>query len=206
MGNHKDPFQFFPKLAKRHPEIAGVLSILILLILITVVYPALKILFESKSQPTDAEMILIVDALPTDGVYSNPQGAGGNYRDPLHGFFEVKEPEGFKGRLIAKKTSTTSIVSFDKENIEIRVYAEKMRGALSPTRPDNLYRERSVMIDGTQAIERLWVYDGDAFLELQYNKHGLAHRILIACPFKEFQENSDKILEFLRSYRSSKLE
>lgn len=53
----RDPFQFFPKLEKRSPELAGLLSTIVIFVMVTVGWPACQMLFEGKGRQPNGRTV-----------------------------------------------------------------------------------------------------------------------------------------------------
>lgn len=205
MGNSKDPFQFFPKLAKRHSELATFFSVVVLLVLITVIFPTIKVLFNGDNkQPKEADIESVTAFLPQDGVYSDPIGTGGSYRDPINGLYELDIPGGFIPKTLGLYNATNgSMVFFNKEDIEISVGVFRAKDELGRMSESiKFHRKRFVTFDGVQALERLYAFRKKQILWIRYEKHGFVNDIHIFIPFGQFPQYSDSVLAFLRSYRS----
>jgi len=167
----------------------------------------------------------VIKILPDDGVYSDPVGAGGEYQDPIHGFFSVTTPSGF--RITEKRDKSTfevvegpfagetvrrSWVQFRSGDLDIGVIAretatsleEDFRIVVEGLRKAGvkIYRERFVTIDGAKGGELLGSIKGIMMLTVKYKKDGLDHAITITAPERKFGDNSEIFMDFLRSYRS----
>lgn len=224
-----NPFQFFPGVEKKQPELAGCLSTVVLLLLITVVWPFVRHVFSPKSRvsrPVSATVAQAAGPLPEDGVYSAVQGSGGRYRDPIHGFFELQPPAGFevierreKSQLAitvgphAGRTVPRSWIAFRKGNVEIAVIS---RTTFSPFAGDfqvvltalreklgsaAIDRHRFITIDGARGGEILATAQNMRILMIKYKKGTLDHAITITCPVAEFPEHASTFGGLLRSYR-----
>jgi hypothetical protein len=182
---------------------------------------------------TEQQGKLSVGSLPEDGIYSNPQGSGGNYKDPINGFFVVQAPAGFeiKERLDKTKFVINEGSSHIGETVPSSfiqfIYANKTFVAVTARKTfttiehdfdtvlDELpkkfsgikiHRHRFVTIDGVKGGEVFASLRGQKLLMVKYKKYGLDHAITINCDDADFPKFEDKFVAFLRSYRSLKSE
>ena len=161
-------------------------------------------------------------SLPADGIYSNPQGSGGSYKDPIHGFFEVEPPKRFKAKERRDKTTTRldngtyvpcSRVNFKSGDTQIGVVTRKSPRGTIDTDIEVVLRnykrvgaivkkKRPIQIDGVKGYEVLSRIKDLQLLLVKYKKHGLDHAITISCSPADFSKLQNEFTDFLRSYRS----
>lgn len=170
-----------------------------------------------------------VGLLPEDGIYSDPQGSGGSYEDPINGFFVVQAPSGFKIKKRLDKTKflikegSSHVGEIVPQSFIQFIYANKVFVAVTarktfttiehdfdvvleglPKRFSGIKieRHRFVTIDGVKGGEALASWRGQKLLMVKYKKHGLDHSITINCDVAGFPKFEDEFVAFLRSYRS----
>jgi hypothetical protein len=198
-------------------------------ILVVVGASLLRTMCHSSGKPeaftnTSASAVAL---LPQDGIYSQPTGTGGNYRDPMNRYFEVQPPAGWqivekrdKGTFTFGPESTQpgrvsprSWVVFRKDGAEIGVIA---RESFSSIEQDfdvvvKGYRERAgatvgrsrfVTIDGAKGGELVGSIQGMRVLLVKYKKNGLDHAITMSYSYSEVAKVFPVFDQFLRSYRS----
>jgi hypothetical protein len=191
--------------------------------------PLLRTMCNSPGRPAkpsaDAPAAAVA-ILPHDGVYSQPAGAGGSYRDPMNGYFEAQPPSGWqiiekrdKGTFTFGPESTQpgrvaprSWIVFRKAGAEIGVIA---RESFSTIERDfelvvkgyrerfgaTVERNRFVTIDGAKGGEIVGSIKGMHILLVKYKKNGLDHAITMTCPAGEAASIFPEFERFLRSYR-----
>jgi hypothetical protein len=169
------------------------------------------------------------NTLPSDAIYSNSRGSGGNYKDSINGYFEVQPPTGFQIREIREKNKFTieagsshigevvpkSFIQFVyEEKGFIAVIARKTFNTIeedfeviSNELPKKypgvmIHSSRFVTIDEAKGWEVFASWHGQKFLVVKYKKYGLDHTITINCDDADFPKFEDKFIAFLRSYRS----
>lgn len=165
------------------------------------------------------------DVLPQNGIYSESEGTGGNYQDPIHRFFQVKPPPGYA--IKEKRDRTTTLdggssrgkivpctrTDFKSGKNTIGVVTRKTYHSVIE---DNIKvvernyrsagvkidRTRFITIDGVKGAEILAKAAPYQLLLIKYNKDGLDHAITISCSPRDFATFSEDFLPFLQSYRS----
>jgi len=170
-----------------------------------------------------------VDVLPTDGVYSESSGSGGNYRDPMNDYFEVQQPAEFSGVRVRRDKSKVTIMAgsdhvgevvpasfitfYKSPKNAITVIARKtftrieddfeqvLEDFLNKLPGAKIHRSRFIIIDGVKGAEIYATFRGHKILSIKYKKYGLDHTISIACSIGDFQEYQYTFVNFLRSYR-----
>lgn len=171
-----------------------------------------------------------IDDLPQDGVYSETEGEGGSYKDPIHSFFVVEPPAGFiieekfdkatltvqPGRPRAGEKIPRSWIQFKHSNIQIGVIARETWGDLETdfnytldlfkAKGAKIQMERYVTIDGVKGGESILTIQGMLFHSVKYKKYGLDHSISISGPLRDCQRYQKQFIDFLRAYRGLKLE
>jgi TPR repeat protein len=183
-----------------------------------------KLLAKTTTSPQIKRQQKIAEGLPIDGVYSKDIGSGGSYKDPVHGFFEVKPPQGFK--IVEQRDRTTtrldngtvvpySRIRFQSDKARIAVVTRKaFKGTIeedSKIVVNNLRSagagiatERFVIIDGSKGIEVDAIAAGYRLLLVKYKKHGLDHAMTMSCSPADFLNYQNVFTDFLSSYRSLK--
>ena len=164
--------------------------------------------------------------LPTDGVYSKDIGSGGSYKDPIHGFFEVELPKGFKIEENRERSTITlddgsivpcSRIKFKSDKATIAVIIRKtFKGTIEEdsavmvrnirSTGAKIVSERFVTIDGSKGFEAGVFGGGYRLLLVKYKKHELDHAITISCSPDDFSSLQKEFTDFLCSYRSLKSE
>jgi phage FluMu protein Com len=191
--------------------------------------PLLRTMLESpgkSAKPSADASKAAVALLPQDGVYSQPQGTGGSYRDPMNGYFEAQPPAGWQ--IIEKRnrgtftfgpestqpgrTAPRSWIVFRKDEAEIGAIA---RESFSTIKQDfelvvkgyrerfgaTVERSRFVTIDGAKGGEIVGSINGMHVLLVKFKKNGLDHAITMTCPLGEASKALPEFERFLRSYR-----
>lgn len=161
------------------------------------------------------------------GVYSETRGTGGDYRDPMNGYFQVQPPADWQ--IVEKRDKGTftfglesahpgrvaprSWIVFRRDHAEIGVIARESYRSIEEDFPLVLkgYRERFggnvkdsrfITIDGVKGGEVLASIKGMQVLLVKYKKNGLDHAITMTCPLSDSRKFAPEFEQFLRSYRS----
>ncbi len=175
----------------------------------------------------------ILEGLPQDEVYGKAHEGLNLYKDPIHGFFEVVAPDGF--RIEEKRNKSTykipvgsphagekvpcSRVFFKKDSVHIAVTSGK---SFETDLPDmdkplsggdksvTVHLARSVTIDGVQGAEiiitiRKGVPRPLTVHTITYLKNGLRHVVSLNTMSKdEYLQEQFAFIEFSHSYRGLK--
>lgn len=172
----------------------------------------------------------VIDNLPQNGVYSNVEGMGGSYKDPIHGFFVVEPPVGFEiverrdkktvtietGRPRAGEEVPRSWIQFNKSNVEIGAIARQTWTDFDTdfkfvmdsfeNKGAKIQFKRYITIDGVKGGEYIVEISGIMFHGIKYKKHGLDHSLSLGGSPREYRRYQNEFLSFARSYRSIKSE
>jgi len=172
-----------------------------------------------------------LDNLPADGVYSTPEGSGGSYTDPIHGFFLVAPPSGFKIKERLDKTTIPvkegfphageelprSWVDFKSGGATIGAIARKtyqqdievdfnfVKNELKG-RGAKIILDRYITIDGVKGGEYIVEVSGLRFHCIKYIKHDLDHSLSLGGSPRDYRRYQKNFLDFVHSYRSIKPE
>ena len=173
----------------------------------------------------------VIDNLPQDGIYSKTEGTGGSYKDPIHGFFIVEPPAGFK--IVERRDKTTitvqpdrphageklprSWIQFKRGGTEIGAITRKTYTEDIETDFDFVIKQmknkgakvlltRYVTIDGVKGGEYIVKVKDFQFHGIKYKKHGLDHSLSLGGTPRDYSRYQKEFLDFARSYRSLKPE
>lgn len=169
----------------------------------------------------------VIDAVPSDGVYSETAGAGGSYEDPFHGFFVVEPPRGFKieerrdkitiviqpARPHAGEELPRSWVDFKRGGATIgaiarKTYEQDIEKDFDfvkdeyKSRGARILLDRYVTIDGVKGGEYIIEVNGLWFHGIKYKKYGIDHSLTLGGRPREFRRFQKDFLFFARCYRS----
>ena len=106
-----------------------------------------KLLTKTTTSPQIERQQKINEGLLIDGVYSKDIGRGGSYGDPIHSFFGVEPPKGFK--IVEQRDRTTT--RLDNGTVipcsHIRFQSDKAELQLLPAK---------LSVEQLKKIQRLW--------------------------------------------------
>jgi len=173
----------------------------------------------------------LVSNLPQDGDYSTIEKNGGSYKDPIHGFFTLEPPAGFKIKARYDKTTITvqpgrphageklprSWVQFNCGKADIGVIARKTYTPdietdfkyvvnLLSNKGAKVLLKRYITIDGEKGGEYFVKISGVLLHGIKYKKNGIDHAITLTVPPRYYQRYQKQFLDLVRSYRSLALE
>lgn len=167
----------------------------------------------------------------TSTTQSSPVDEPRIYRDQIHGFFEVALADGMAGQPDIENTTMqlpdgvphggetvkASRAEFRlDENSEIRVVAHRtyqddvdeqlMEDHLANLRENiagvTVDEKRLTTIDGVEAMEFLYAFEGLREHTVRYRKNGLDHRISLTCAPNQYDAFKPAFSAFLKNYRS----
>jgi hypothetical protein len=170
--------------------------------------------------------ISLNERVPIEEDYSTGAGTGGDYRDPIHKFFEFQTPsrarvntnhEERTMKLPADSLHSGEMVpcsrvhiQFDRNtDISIRarkaynstVDAEKIKSSIKEFGEGIFGDTRLITIDGVVGVEVIGKVSKHLVHVVNYTKYGLDHTIVFTCPWEKFSAPQKEFVAFLRSYR-----
>jgi hypothetical protein len=216
-----------------YSALGGPVGVVVFVLMVFIGGPMLKSCWSELShktrKPSRTKAILLINSLPADGIYNDPNSRG-NYKDPVNGYFEVQPPVGFqiKERRDKSKFTVTagsshvgeivpqSFIQFISTNkkafiviiarktfVTIEQDFESLLANFPKKFPGiKISRSRVITIDGVKGIEIIGSLRGQKLFAVKYKKHGLDHSITMNCDIADFQNLENEITKLLCSYRS----
>ncbi|MCX5635471.1 MAG: hypothetical protein NTW55_06525 [Planctomycetota bacterium] len=154
--------------------------------------------------PSQKQVKSVVNSLPSDGIYSNPEGSGGSYHQPIDNSFDVEIPSEYKFISTYLVEPGIRWVDFGSGSMSIRcgVFSQ---GNYEPFTidPNENSNERSVIIDGVRGKEKVcWSGRKMQFVVITYVKYGRQYTIDGSFPKGTFPKYAKDFLNFVRSHRA----
>ena len=156
--------------------------------------------------PSEKQVNSVVENLPTNGVYSDPEGSGGSYRETEDNSFEAEIPQGYEFVSNDLRKPGIRLVEFKCGRREIRcIISAPPHEQIKKMGSNNLrYRVRMVTIDGVEGVEEVLTLRKEQLVRLEYEKYGYLHSVNVSFPLGKFPKYANELLTFLRSYRALK--
>lgn len=203
------------------------------LIFFIVVIPLMRVTCNQITRPgrikkaSKKVMTEILAGLPIDGAYSADAGTGGEYRDPIHGFFEVQPP--LEAQISSNRENTTmklppgspnsgktvrcSRVKFEfhgnavilvnaRETFHPTFDLEELVRGIGPKLDKGSLHKRRITIDGVDGVEVAGTASYNILHIVKYKKYGLDHTVTLECDWANRSGPTREFVRFLCSYRS----
>jgi len=155
--------------------------------------------------PSERQVNSVLDNLPEKGIYSSPEGSGGNFREPKDKAFEVEIPENYNlvSNYLFGDSKRIRWVEFECGRRQIRCgvipppYESETIGT-----SNSQYRARRVTIDGVEGIEEAFSMRKDQYVKVAYEKYGYKYIVTVRFPKGKFPKYANEFLNIFRSFRA----
>jgi hypothetical protein len=213
--------------AKRSPLVAMIGGLFLFVIIIPLIRTGCyQISDRYRQKKRDKVKVSLNERVPVEMDYSIGAGTGGDYRDPIHKFFEFQTPSGasvdanYEERTMKLPSDspysgeevlcTRVHIQLDRDtDVSIRaresylstVDAKELKSSINKFGKGTFGDTRWITIDGVVGVEVIGKVSKKLVHVVKYKKYGLDHTIVFTCLWKKFSEPQKKFIKFLHSYR-----